>query len=380
MYINRVAESAVMEFLREFPIVGLLGARQVGKTTLAKKIASLIEIDTIYLDLELVEHYNRLENPEYYLRGHKDKLIIIDEVQRKPELFPVIRGLVDEYGGNGHFLFLGSASPELLKQSSETLAGRIYYEILAPFSSSEIDDWNRLWLRGGFPDAYLSKSDKTAFRWLSAFISTYLERDLPTLGIRVPTIQLRQFWEMLSHNNGQLLNASKYAANFGVSPHTIKHYLAILENTFLIRRLKPFHANLSKRLVKTPKVYLRDTGLLHALLRINSLDILEGHPVVGASYEGWVIEQICGNLDPDFQQAYFYRTHAGAEIDLLVEDASGVTAIEVKRSPAPKPTRGLSEAMNDLGLKQAYIVYPGNETYQLSERVTAITLGDMLKR
>ena len=380
MYINRRAETSVTELLKEFPIVGLLGARQVGKTTLAKKIATLIDRDSIYLDLELIEHYNRLETPEYYLRGHKDKLVIIDEVQRKPELFPVIRGLVDEYGNNGHFLFLGSASPELLKQSSETLAGRIYYEILAPFSCSEVDDWNKLWYRGGFPDGYLSKTDKTAYRWLSAFITTYLERDLPALGLQVPSIQLRRFWEMLAHNNGQMLNLSKYASNFGISPHTIKRYLSILESTFLVRQLKPYFSNATKRLVKTPKIYIRDTGLLHVLLRIDSTDSLAGHPIVGASYEGWIIEQICANLDPDFQQTYFYRTHAGAEIDLLIESSSGLTAIEVKRSLAPKASRGLIEVMKDLNLNDAYIVYPGDETYRLTDKVTAITLKDLLPK
>ncbi len=378
MYINRIAETRITELLTEFPVVGLLGARQVGKTTLAKRIASLSKSDSIYLDLELIEHYNRLETPEYYLRDHKGKLVIIDEVQRKPELFPVIRGLVDEYGGNGHFLLLGSASPELLKQSSETLAGRIYYEILGPFLCLEVDDWSKLWLRGGFPDSYLARTDKAAYRWSSAFIATYLERDLPALGVQVPSIQLRRFWEMLAHNNGQILNSSKYASNFGVSPHTIKRYLSILESTFLVRQLKPYFSNVAKRLVKTPKIYIRDTGLLHVLLRIDSMDALAGHPIVGASYEGWVIEQICASLDSDYQQAYFYRTHAGAEVDLLIENSSNLTAIEVKRSPAPKPSRGLSEIMKDLNLNSAYIVYPGDETYRLSDKVTAITLKDML--
>lgn len=302
-----------------------------------------------------------------------------------PDLFPAIRSLIDEQRRPGRFLILGSASPALLRQSSESLAGRIVYHELKPFDLQEVgaapENINRLWNRGGYPDSFLAESDEVSLKWREAFIQTYLERDLPNLGLRIPAVTLRRFWQMLAHCHGQLWNASKIAGSLGVDNKTARRYLDALEDTFMVRQLQPLHANLKKRLVKSPKVYLRDSGLLHALLNIGTHEQLLGHPAAGASWEGWCIEQILSVVASN-TTADFYRTSAGAEIDLVLHHARAgpVVAIEVKRSLDPRPGRGFWSALADLQLARAFVVYPGEESYPLGERVWALPLGQMSKK
>jgi predicted AAA+ superfamily ATPase len=374
--IDRLIFSTIREYLDIFPVVALVGPRQSGKTTLAKMISN--EKDSLYLDLEQSEDLLKLSAPKLFFSEFREKLIILDEIQRTPDLFATLRGYVDSDPDTGGFLVLGSASPDLLRQSSETLAGRIGYIETTPFNIREIDNPNKHWLRGGFPRSYLASSDKTAFIWLRSFIQTFLQRDIPNLGIHIPSLQLEQFWEMLAHSHAQCWNASKIATNFGFSASTVKRYLSLFESCYMIRQLYPYAANVKKRLVKTPKVYLRDSGLLHSILRISSLDKLMGNPIVGASYEGWIIEQICSQLSNSDVKPYFYRTHAGAEIDLLLDSPNGLIAIEIKRSLTPKPSKGFFSAMKDLRCEQAYVVYPGSDIYKLDKQTSVVTLRHLL--
>jgi predicted AAA+ superfamily ATPase len=375
--INRKITGTIKEYLDIFPVVGLVGPRQVGKTTLSKVISEFR--DTVYLDLEQSEDLIKLSTPKLFFSTFKNKLIILDEIQRKPELFTVLRGYVDANPGSGQFLILGSASPDLLRQSSESLAGRIGYIEIAPFTLNEVGMPEKHWLRGGFPLSFLAKSDKAAFIWLKSFIRTFLQRDIPGLGINIPALQLEQFWEMIAHSHGQCWNANKIAANFGFSASTVKRYLSLFESCYMIRQLYPYTANIKKRLVKTPKVYIRDSGLHHSLLRISTIERLMGNPIIGASYEGWVIEQICNSLLNSEIKPYFYRTHAGAEIDLLLDSPDGLIAIEIKRSLTPKPTKGFYSAAEELNCKQAYIVYPGSETYPVTESLQAVSIEAILE-
>ena len=378
--IPRRIESGVVSSLRQFPVVGIVGARQVGKTTFAKSIAARRQ-GTIYLDLELPSDVAKLEEAELYLRRHSRALVVLDEIQRMPQLFPLIRALVDESRRQGRFLVLGSAAPSLTRQSAESLAGRIEYHELTPFALSEIgaaeSNYPKLWTRGGYPLSYLAESDGASLRWRQAFIQTHLERDLPALGVRVPATMLRRFWQMLAHAHGQLWNASKIAASLGVSPPAARHYLDILQDTFMIRQLQPFHANLKKRLVKSPKVYLRDPGLLHALLGIGSHDELLGHPSAGASWEGFVTEQILSSV-PASWGSFFYRTSAGAEIDLiLVPRADRFLAVEIKHSLDPRPGRGFWSAHEDLRPRKGFVVYPGAERFPLGKDVLALPISEL---
>lgn len=291
----------------------------MGKTTLARGLA---QTDAIFLDMERPADIAKVHDAETYLGSVSDKLVIIDEIQRKPDLFPILRVLIDQDRRPGRFLLLGSASPDLRRQAAESLAGRIDYLELAPFSLDEVgatpENQQKLLLRGGYPDSFLAASDKASLRWRQAFIRTFLEQDLPQLGIRIPAAQMQRFWQMLAHLHGQLWNASQIAGSLGLTPPTMRHYLDILADTFMVRSLQPYHVNLGKRLIKSPKIYLRDSGLLHALLGIETADDLYGHPVVGASWEGFVIEQLIGYIgDPSVEPA-FYRTVAGAEIDLIL--------------------------------------------------------------
>lgn len=383
--IRRRLESILRASLRRFPVVGLVGARQVGKTTLARAVARRFGA-AVYLDLERPSDAARLADPELYLEAREKRLVVIDEIQRNPALFPVLRSLVDARRRNGRFLILGSASPDLSRQASESLAGRVLYHELAPFALDEIGGGKRpalmaLWNRGGFPGSYLAASDARSLEWREAFIDTHLQRDLPALGVRIPAASLRRFWEMLAHHHGQIWNASKIASSLGVTAPTAKHYLDTLQDTFMARALTPFAANLKKRLVKSPKIYLRDSGLLHALLRIGDIDRLLGHPVAGASWEGWVIEQALAAVG-DRSGASFYRTAAGAEIDLLIERPNGRRlAFEIKLGSAPSPTRGFWSALSDLKPDAAFIVYPGKERYPLGQGVEALPvsmLGEVL--
>ena len=377
--ITRKIQQDVEKSLAQYPVVGILGPRQVGKTTLAKAIKNAWPQNTIYLDLELPSDLNKLQDPEMYLGPLADSLVMIDEIQRLPSLFPLLRALVDQKRVAGRFLILGSASPELIRHASESLAGRIIYHELTPFLLNETgyDGIRQLWLRGGFPESYLAETDENSFNWREAFIRTYLEMQIPQLGIKVPAMQLRRFWTMIAHYHGHLWNAAQIAGSLGISAPTVQKYLDILTDTFIVRPLPPYHANVKKRLIKSAKIYIRDTGLLHALLRNRSLEDLYGHPSLGHSWEGFVIEQILG-LIPDSDQACFYRTNAGAEIDLLLVDhPGGPVAIEIKYSLSPKVTKGFWNGYEDLGCKKGFIVYPGEEAYPVGRNVIALPVKNL---
>lgn len=373
---KRSIQGSVEASLKKYPVVGIVGSRQAGKTTLAKMIRKGISKKVIYLDLELPSDLNKLHDPELYLAQFTDSLVIIDEIQRLPSLFPLIRALVDKKRIGGRFLILGSASPELIKRSSESLAGRIIYHELSPFTIHETGHKNiqQLWLRGGYPLSYLAGSAEDSFQWRESFIKTYLEMDIPQLGIRVPSAQLRRFWTMVAHSHGHLWNASQIAGSLGVSAPTVRSYLDILEETFVVRRLQPYYVNVKKRLIKSPKAYIRDSGILHSLLRIEDLDDLMGNPAVGRSWEGFVIEQIIGLL-PEGWSYFFYRTGAGAEIDLLLVDKKNrPIAVEVKYSASPKAERGFWNALEDLSCRKAFIVYPGEETYPSGKNTVTLSI------
>ncbi len=386
--IKRKAQSEIARLLEEFPAVGVLGPRQVGKTTLAEEIAASTQPVPIYLDLERPSDAARLNEPEAYFDMHKGKLIILDEIQRVPELFQILRGVIDrrrrEGQRTGQFLILGSASLDLLKQSSESLAGRIAYKELTGFTVAEIDhdssaDVERLWLRGGFPDSFLAKNDEASLRWRQHFISTYLERDIPQLGPRIPATTLRLLWTMLAHSQGGQLNIAQLGNNLDVAAPTAKRYVELLEDLLLLRTLRPWARNIGKRLVKAPKVYIRDSGLTHALLNLITTDEILGHPVVGASWEGFVIENLLSCL-PDGYSPWFYRTSAGAEIDLVIEKNSRERyAIEIKRSLAPSVSKGFHLGCEDIKATKRFIVYSGRERFPVTKEITAIPLPDMMK-
>jgi len=366
---------SLQKSLAEFPATALLGPRQVGKTTLARLVASeLLPDKAVYLDLELPSDLAKLAEPELYLQGHQKRLVIIDEVQRAPELFPLLRALIDQDRRPGRFLLLGSASPELSRFGAESLAGRIIYNELSPFSLDETGtaELSQLWTRGGYPPSFLAASDEESLRWREAFIATYLERDIPQLGIRVPAAMLRRFWTMIAHHHGNLWNASAIANALGVSSPAASRYLDILCDTFIVRQLAPYSTNLKKRLVKSPKIYVRDSGLLHALLGIHNHEQLQGHPVIGASWEGMVIEQILAIL-PNGIAPYFYRTSAGAEVDLLLVPKNGSpVAVEIKHSLSPKVSKSLRSVIDDLKCDRSFIIYPGIETYPLTPHISAL--------
>jgi hypothetical protein len=372
---------ALTAALTEAPAVALLGPRQVGKTTLALEVAE--SRPAIYLDLESEADRAKLAEPELYLSQHADKLVILDEVQRTPQLFQSLRGLIDagrrrgQGQGKGRFLVLGSASIDLLKQSGETLAGRIRYLELAPLDAGELgrDSLDALWLRGGFPESLLAASDAASLRWRGDFIRTYLERDIPQLGPRIPAETLRRFWTMLSHLQGALLNAAALARALAVDGKTVASYLDLLVDLLLVRRLAPWHGNVKKRLVKSPKVYIRDSGLVHALLGIGDREALLAHPVAGGSWEGLAIESLIGAA-PRGTEAYFFRTAAGAEIDLLLKRPGERKpwAIEIKRGLAPKLERGFHLACDTVKPLHRRVVYGGVERFPLAENVEAVAL------
>lgn len=377
--IDRLRYANVKRALETRAAVVLLGPRQVGKTTLALELAE--DVPSIYLDLEAPSDMRKLEDPEFYFEQMSDKLIIIDEVQRAPELFQIIRSQIDRNrrAGRkaGQFLLLGSASNDLLKQSSESLAGRVSYQELFPFTLSETgnDALNDLWVRGGFPDSFLEPD--TSFDWRLDFIRTYLERDIPALGLRIPAETLRRFWTMLAHHQSQLFNASQIGGGLGVKGQTASRYLDIMTDLMLVRRLAPWHGNVGKRLVKSPKVYVRDSGILHALLNLPTLDDVLGHPVAGPSWEGFVIETLIAAAPPD-AEAYFYRTQAGAEIDLLLVVRGELWAIEIKRNTAPTVSKGFHVASEDLEPARRYVIYPGHDAYALKEGIAVSPLGAVI--
>ena len=380
--IPRLLSKTITERLEQFPSVALLGARQVGKTTLAKEIGR--SRSSIHLDLELPTDREKLSDAQSYLSIHQDKLVIIDEVQRAPELFQALRVAIDKSIDDGRtstrFLLLASASMDLLQQSGESLAGRIAYEELFPLSVSEISnsDHDKLWLRGGFPRSLLSDSDKKSSVWRENFIRTYLERDIPQFGPRIAAETLRRFWTMLAHNQGALFNAASLARSLAVDGKTVARYLDLMVDLLLLRRLPPYQVNAGKRLVKSPKVYVRDSGLVHALLGIHSSEQLLGHPVAGGSWEGFVIENLLSVL-PWAVTPFFYRTSAGAEIDLVLEWPNGeLWAVEIKRSSSARPEKGFHFACEDLKPARSFVVYAGKERFPLPGSTEAIGLKDLV--
>ncbi len=381
--IPRRAIFQVQKALQRQAAVALLGPRQVGKTTLALEIAR--STNTIYLDLENKEDRDKLTSPALFLSSVKDKLVILDEIHRVPELFQTLRGLIDQGRqqgfGTGRFLILGSASIELLRQSGESLSGRISYVDLTPITVLEFDSQrlmqDRLWLRGGFPNSLLATTDEDSLELRKDFIRTYLERDVPMFGPRIPAETMERLWTMLAHGQGSLLNASNLGRSLSISTQSVTRYIDLLVDLLLVRRLRPYYANVGKRLVKSPKVYVRDSGLLHALLSIETLQRLSGHPVIGASWEGFVIENLLSVL-PWRVQPFFYRTTVGAEIDLILEMPNGTLwAIEVKRGLSAKPGKGFFHACDDLKPAKSFIVYSGDDRYPLTENVEAISVKEM---
>ncbi len=375
--IPRIIQSKVEAALARQAAVALIGPRQVGKTTLAHEIAE--SRPSIYLDLEATADKDKLSDPVLFLGKYADKLVILDEIHRVPALFEALRGIIDTGRRAGHrtgrFLLLGSAAIDLLRQSGETLAGRIAYVDLMPLTTSEVDeaDLVTLWLRGGFPDSFLAATDTDSLELRRSFIRTYLERDVPMFGPRIPAETLERLWVMLAHNQGTLLNASRLGSGLGVSAPTVTSYIGLLVDLLLVRRLLPFHANVGKRLVKSPKPYVRDSGLTHALLNIETYEDLLGHPVSGPSWEGFVIENLI-TAAPDRTRASFYRTAAGAEIDLILEIGGrhGTWAVEIKRSLSAKPQRGFYQAVEDIQPSKAFVVHAGDDRYPISQSIEAI--------
>ncbi len=366
--------------LRAYPVVGLLGARQVGKTTLARAVADGRGAVTVY-DLEDPDQLARLAEPMEELRSRRG-LVILDEIQRRPELFPVLRVLADERPLRRRFLVLGSASPQLLRQSSESLAGRIAYHEVTPFDLAEVPDasWSRLWLRGGFPRSFLAGSDARSFEWRRGFRQTFLERDLPMLELpgTPPAATLSRFWSMLAHVHADLLNWSELGRSMGVADATVRRYADVLEGAMMIRLLKPWHENISKRQVKAPKLYLRDAGLLHLLLGIRTRAELLVHPRVGASFEGFVIEQLRRALRAHTDDLYFWRTENGAELDLLFVRGQDRLGFEIKRTSAPTMTPSMHRALEDLRLDRLYVIHAGRHRFPIRERVEAVPWTELL--
>jgi uncharacterized protein len=381
--INRIIAEKILRDLTWSPIIGLIGSRQVGKTTLVKHLQTLITIPTLYLDLELREDWFKLEDAQSYLSGHADKCVIIDEVQVRPELFALLRALTDQKRVPARFILLGSAAPHIVKLNTETLAGRISYHELAPFSFSEIRDHfsqETHWLRGGFPNALLAPEPFISRKWLDDFTETFIHRDLSRLGFAVPTPLLRNMLSMLASLHGSMLNVSALATSLGISQPTVNKYLELLEGSFLIRRLPPYFVNMGKRLTKSPKIYLRDSGLLHHLLRLFDMENLRGNAAIGNSWEGYVIEQIIREA-PEFSDFYYYRTQHGAEIDLLFFTPQGKKiCIEIKFSVSPTISKGFYESIADLKPDAAYIITPSGECFDRSDGVRICPLSIFLEK
>ena len=377
----RQSQLKLLRLLQQFPAVGLLGPRQAGKTTLAFAQKEFYP-NALYLDLELPSAQRQLDDPEAFLMVHAQQLVILDEVQRMPELFSILRGVIDQRRRmkqpSGQFLLLGSATGVLLQQSSESLAGRIAYVELSALQASEIfgtqasvADLNTLWVRGGFPLSWLAASDADSMTWREVFITTYLEKDIPALGPRIPATTLRRLWTMLAHHQGELLDQSKLASALAISGQTVSRYIDLLCDLMLVRRLPAWHGNVGKRLIRSPKVYVRDSGLVHALLGLSNLDAVLGHPVAGSSWEGFVVEQLV-NAAPN-AQASFYRTSNGAEVDLVLTFRNQQTwVIEIKRSSAPTVSRGFHQAAVDLGAVRKLLVAPVEQTYPMKEHIEVV--------
>ena len=381
--VPRLAQPRIEALLRQFPAVAVLGPRQSGKTTLAHALARKRGRGAIYLDLETPSDRARFADPEHYLSTVEGSLVILDEIHRLPGLFQVLRGLIDRGRAKGQragrFLLLGSASIDLMRQSSESLAGRIAHVELTPLLACEVSPpraaREALWVRGGFPESFLGANDTASFEWRQAFIRTYLERDIPQFGPRIPAETLRRFWTMLAHEQGQAINQARIAAGLAISGQTVARYLDLLTDLLLVRQLRPWSRNVGKRLVRSPKVYIRDSGVAHALLGLRTRDDVLAHPVSGPSWEGYAIENLCAAA-PTGAEAWFFRTAAGAEIDLVLELPGARTfAIEIKRSLAPVRSKGFDIASADVGAMHRFVVYPGRDRFALDRRTTAIPLG-----
>ena len=381
--IKRLLQDKLAGLLKQFPAVAILGPRQAGKTTLAKQLAAVKKENTLYLDLEKPADRNRLLDAHSYLDSQRDKCVILDEVQLMPELFSVLRPVIDEYRKAGRFILLGSASPALVKGVSESLAGRITYTELAPVNLQELPrniSRGQHWFRGGFPEALLAKNDAASRQWMSSFIRSYVERDIEILfGVNFSNATMQRLWTMMAHTTGNIWNAETYARSLGVTAPTILRYVDYLEGGFMIRRLLPWFVNTKKRLVKSPKIYVRDTGILHSLLNIPSMDDLLSNPVAGASWEGYVVEQIAAGKPEDLQ-LYYYRTHDGAECDVvLVKGIKPVACIEIKLSNAPVISKGFMHCIADLKPKHKYIITPQSESYGVHQNIIVTGITQFLK-
>jgi hypothetical protein len=379
-YIQRQVESEVIRLASKFPAIGIVGPRQIGKTTLARHVSSQLTKNSSYFDLEYPEDWAALQEPVRLLERMQDEVVIIDEVQRMPTLFPVLRALIDRHRVPGRFILLGSASPELIRQSSESLAGRIVYLELTPFALSELPNginWETHWLRGGFPESLLASDDQSSSEWRISFIRSYLERDLQLLGLNADPVLLRRLWTMLAHLNGQLLNKQTLSGSLGISTSIVGRYIDFFESAFLITRLQPFVPNLGKRLVKSPKVYIKDTGILHQLLNIQSFQGLLSHPGLGASWESYVLHQISAHL-PFGYEMYFYRTHEGAEADMVITNG-GVPEmlVEVKFSTTPQVSKGFFNVQADLGVKSLYLIAPVTRSFPGKNGIEVIGVQDI---
>ncbi len=376
--IERFVSGKLKSLLGYFPVTAIVGPRQVGKTTLARLIVKSIKKESIYIDLENDKDRAKLEDPILFFENNMHKCVILDEIQRMPELFPTLRSMIDQKREAGRFVVLGSASPDLIRDSSESLAGRIAYIELSPFNISELPKRKEKqqihWLRGGFPDAYLAPSDELCSDWQMNFIKTYVERDLPALGLNVDRNILRKLWQMIAHSHGSILNMANLGKSLELSINTIKRYLSLMEAAFLIRQLQPYSTNMKKRLVKSPKIFVRDSGILNHLLNINSWEEMEGHPMLGNSWEGYVIEQIIQKL-PKNTEAYFYRTHDGSEMDLVLVQANKVVnSIEIKYASIPQLTKGNLLAFEDLKAKNNFVITPNSDDYLISKNIRVCSL------
>ncbi len=369
------------ETLSYFPVVGIIGPRQVGKTTLAKELLIQLKKESVYIDLENPRDISKLFEPVLFFENNIEKCIVLDEIQRMPELFPVLRSMVDLKREPARFIILGSASPELIRDSSESLAGRIAYEELTPFNLTEISsELYKHWISGGFPDAFLAPNNKIRIKWLSNFIQTYIERDLPLLGLDINRNTIRKIWTMIAHMHGNVINMNNIGKSLELSSTTIKKYLTFLEDAFLIRQLYPYAANVKKRLVKSPKVYIRDSGILHHLLNIGNFNDLEYNPILGASWEGYAIEQITQKLSSDTKY-FFYRTHVGAECDLVIlKGGKPVMSIEIKYTSSPKPVKGMKIAFEDIGAEQNFVITPNTDDYLLQKDIRVCSLITFLEK
>lgn len=367
------------KLIKRYPITAIIGARQVGKTTLARNLIGSFDKPVNYFDLEIPEDLARLADPMLALKDLKG-LVVIDEVQRLPSLFPVLRVLADRPRLSCRFLILGSASPDLLKKSSESLAGRVIYHTLNGFMIDEVDKgrYKHLWLRGGFPRSYLARSHKESHEWRRTFIQTFLERDIPQLGINIRAATLDRFWRMLAHYHGQIWNSSEFARSFGVADTTVRNYLDLMTSALVIYQLQPWFENISKRQVKSPKVYITDSGLLHSLLNLIDFKDLEAHPKVGASWEGFVLHQLIRRLKADRRECFFWATHGGAELDLLVIRGRQRLGFEIKRTSAPKVTPSMRSSLVDLNLNQLEIIYPGENSFSLGEKIRAVAFDNLI--